>query len=985
MNYGLQREFRLMGDLSMLQSMSSKIIYKIFRPLLVVALLIATAMTWLSWKKFSDQKTQVRFNNQTSDIIHNIQNRLNEYQLIAWGATGLFIASNDVTREEWRAYINHLRINEHFPEILGVGYSEVIYPSELTSHIQKVRDEGYPNYTVWPEGQRDFFSPVIFIEPFSAQNQRVFGFDVFSEPVRRAAMESARDTALPVLTSKVRLYQEAEGNNQPGFILYVPLYDNNAPHLSVQERRKSVRGFISIPFRISDFIHEINLTTHVQEEIHFTIYDGASVNKAALLFESDDELSLINHTSHPILTTQKTIDLSGHQWTLAFSSTPYFEQGSDFFISTGILVFGFCFTFLFYILAGNREKNFHLASIMAKGMTSELEAAKKQADDLAQKFELILNSAGEGIYGLDPTGHIIFVNPSATRMLGFSTHELLGHHVCLFTHHNHVVESCDENKECPINLTLQDGQPRQTAEAVFWNKNDIPFPVKYTIMPMRDDSGQFTGAVITFNDISEHLHAEKEHFERQMADQANKAKNNFLAQMSHEIRTPMNAVLGCTQILLADQTFSTRQTELLQTIERAGGHLLALINDILDISKIEAGQIQLNESLCNLHDLVGDMKAVFYAAATDKGIRFFIDHDDTIPRHVIIDGAKLRQVLMKLLENAIKYTEHGGVVLRIRADGSKKKGEKEHSHVSFEVEDTGNGIPDEELERIFTPFEHVATGTKSGGTGLGLPISSKLVQILGGQLQVESTPGHGSRFFFQIPLQEVLNITEQKEVDNRSVIGLDGVDSLRILVVDDSDSNRDLLRKFLEIQGFEIFEACNGQEALDSFFVIKPHAVLMDIQMPIMDGLEATRRLRTTDQGATVPIIAISGNTFEDDQKQGLAIGMTAYLTKPFRSEKLYKVLSDCLNLQPLYQRNDEYQPTTQVPITTEILASLSSELTDGLRKAVQDGDIALLRQLIDQIGQHDATIASGLRTLADRYDYQQLERILQGGKQNHG
>ena len=679
-------------------------------------------------------------------------------------------------------------------------------------------------------------------------------------------------------------------------------------------------------------------------------------------------------------------------WWLLTDNWPL-EASAGHFASMGLVLSGILVSILFFLMVRQQEKRYQRALSLAGEMTVELEAAKKEADGLARKTELILNSAGEGIFGLDTEGRGVFVNPAAADMLGFTAEELIGQQIHVLTHHTHAHDTVDEVEECPIHQTLRDGQPHHTAEAIFWRKDGTPFPVKYTSTPIWDDVAQMAGAVITFNDITEHLRAEKDRFVRQVADQANKAKSAFLANMSHEIRTPMNAVLGCTQLLLNDQSFSARQIELLRTIERSGGHLLELINDVLDISRIEAGQVTLNESVFDLHDLLADMKAVFYMSAEAKGLRFFMDQDENLPCYVLADGGKLRQILVNLLGNAVKFTDKGGVVLRVRLDSTPGQimdtdGNGQRCHLSFEVEDTGIGIPAEDLNKIFTPFEQSSGGVKAGGTGLGLPISSKLVQLMGGRLSVESKLGKGSRFRFSflVQVQQGDSGNMLETVDARPVIGLEiGTEPLRILVVDDSEANRLLLRKILELEGFTVVEASNGQEAIESFDQLSPQAVLMDIQMPVMSGLEATRRLKATDKGRGVPFIAITGNTFDEDQKEGLALGMYAYLSKPFRAEELFRVLSKCLGLHPVYQEVAVSPPTKQVTVTAEMIAALPGGLITALRQAVEEGDIASMRELIAEVKEKDTAVAQGLQTLADRYDYQQLEALLKNGEPSHG
>jgi len=342
------------------------------------------------------------------------------------------------------------------------------------------------------------------------------------------------------------------------------------------------------------------------------------------------------------------------------------------------------------------------------------------------------------------------------------------------------------------------------------------------------------------------------------------------------------------------------------------------------------------------------------------------------------------------LGNAIKYTQKGGVVLRVRVGEITGQivaaGDMERCRLCFEVEDSGVGIPEEDLGKIFSPFEQGSGGVRAGGTGLGLAISSQLVRLMGGRIEVISKAGEGSCFSFQVEVRRGESTTSREKEDSRPVVGLElGTEPVSILVVDDNDENRILFRKILEMAGFTVVEAANGREALERFEQHSPQAVLMDIQMPVMNGLEATRRLRATDQGRGVPIIAITGNTFADDQKEGLAIGMSAYLCKPFRTEELLRVLGRCLDLRPVYEEPAISSPPSPAAVTPQMLAAFPGELLVGLRRAVEEGDTACLRELIDGMREKDAAVAQGLQALADRYDYQKLEFLLKNGEPSHG
>jgi len=335
---------------------------------------------------------------------------------------------------------------------------------------------------------------------------------------------------------------------------------------------------------------------------------------------------------------------------------------------------------------------------------------------------------------------------------------------------------------------------------------------------------------------------------RKQADAANLAKSEFLANMSHELRTPLNAILGFAQILEHDPLLTLQQAGHVRTITRSGVHLLKLINDILDMSKIEAGRTTLYETAFCLNDLLDDLEMMFRSRADAKGLQLLMERSEGVPSYVTADEGKLRQILVNLMGNAVKLTDAGGVTVRVRADSVEGKTVEgnESMRLVVEVEDSGPGIPEKDVDRIFDAFQQSDSGVKAGGAGLGLAISRKFVEMMGGQLTVTSQVGKGSCFRFGVLVKSAEDVSELEQTVPRRVVGLaPGTGPFRILVVDDIPTNRALLQALLQPLGFEIVEASNGVEALEIFDQWSPHAVLMDMRMPVMDGYEATRRIKS--------------------------------------------------------------------------------------------------------------------------------------------
>jgi PAS domain S-box-containing protein len=471
-----------------------------------------------------------------------------------------------------------------------------------------------------------------------------------------------------------------------------------------------------------------------------------------------------------------------------------------------------------------------------------------------------------------------------------------------------------------------------------------------------------------------HLLALRQHemeVAKKSAEAANKAKSAFLANMSHEIRTPLNAILGFGAALERDLSLSEKQAEQVRTINRSGRHLLRLLNDILDMSRIEAGRLTLTQAPFCLHDLLDDLESIFRLRAESRGLHLDMEYDD-VPRYAVGDEAKLRQVLLNLLSNAVKFTKEGGVALRARTDG--KDADDDSVKLLIDVEDTGPGIDRIELERIFEPFRQSSAGREAGGAGLGLAISRQLAELMGGSLTVESRQGDGSRFSVQLPLRRSEEGTGPKP-DSRRVVGLEnGGKEYRILVVDDKKENRDVLRALLEPMGFALKESANGTEALKVFGEWSPHAILMDMRMPVMDGYEATRRIKADVGGEEVPILAVTAFAFEEDEQKALQAGVNGYLRKPFRPDELFLALGKALGLRCVHAEDSRGGET---PLTSEELAVIPAEMRAAMRTAVKSGDMAGLREQIAAARAIDEATAEKLLALARRYDYERLQSLL--------
>ncbi|MGC9503458.1 response regulator [Baaleninema sp.] len=468
---------------------------------------------------------------------------------------------------------------------------------------------------------------------------------------------------------------------------------------------------------------------------------------------------------------------------------------------------------------------------------------------------------------------------------------------------------------------------------------------------------------------------------RRQAEGASRAKSQFLAKMSHELRTPLNAILGFSQLMERDETLTAEQQEYLRIICRSGEHLLTLINDVLELSKIEAGKVSLKEAPLEIDRLLQGLQEMLMWRVQAKGLSFEVFCSDDVPSCVRTDEGKLRQVLINLLSNAIKFTESGGVTLRVGA--TPQSGDRVQLY--FEVEDTGLGIPPEELDMIFEAFVQTQTGYRSEeGTGLGLPISRQLVQLMGGDIALDSVRGVGTIAQFDIAVTvetQAISIEEDSETPKRRVVGL-AVDrpAPRLLVVDDRRESRQFLVKLLELTGFEVRGAEDGQAAIEQWKAWQPDLIWMDIRMPVMDGYEATRQIKAQQKatGSASPraIVALTASAFEEERASVLAVGCDDFVRKPFREEEVFEKIARYLGVSYLYERvdDDRSDVAQKIPeLTAEDLAAMPPQWCAQLRQGAMSANEAVVRALIGEIPEELAFLTETLTVWVNDFRFDKI------------
>ncbi|MCB9077943.1 MAG: GAF domain-containing protein [Anaerolineaceae bacterium] len=648
-----------------------------------------------------------------------------------------------------------------------------------------------------------------------------------------------------------------------------------------------------------------------------------------------------------------------------------------------------------YQVAAYTDEDAKILQIFANQAAGAIQNARLHQDIRREKqtFEaLLFNSPVATVMVLPNTFEITSWNPAAEKLFGYTQDEAIGHSV-----HELVTNDLLRTQAVTYGQKVSQGQPVRAIDQRS-RKDGSLVDVEILGVPVMIDNEQVAILVI-YHDITELEQA------RQAAEAANQAKSEFLSNMSHELRTPLNAIIGFSQLMMKNSSrngpsLPAEYQENLRIINRSGEHLLTLINNVLSLSKIESGRTTLNENDFDFNQMLDDLEDMFRLRAQTKKLQLTVKRTD-LPQFIRTDEVKLRQVLINLLNNALKFTEDGEVTLRMGGQPDQVNDSQSSSPASqsiiklfFEVEDTGPGIAPEELATVFDAFVQTRTGQSAHeGTGLGLTISYQFVQLMGGELTVSSELGCGTIFKFDIKVSPAQTGGVKGGSRDRKVIGLvPNQPQFRILVVDDSATNRQLMSKLLKPLGFEVKEAVDGQDAIEQWQQWQPHLIWMDMRMPVMDGYEATRKIKATTQGQATAIIALTASTFEEEQAVVVSAGCDDFLRKPFREADMFQIMAKHIGVQYIYEDTDDerqtIKPEDQARLgeaiapdreqTEAALNLLPTELVEKLREAATRSDMLGVDNVIDDISRYHHPLATLLTSLAQDFDYDEILALLQ-------
>lgn len=996
----------------------------IFLPFLI--LLSGLSITYQLWYlAITDAKNNLQhdFDINADIIATQITDRLNIYAQVLYSERGLFIASDKVTRHEFKNFIENLNIKNFYPGIQGIGYSVVIPIAKKKKHLATIRAEGFPDYKIRPEGNRkDFYTSIIYLEPFDKRNQRAFGYDMYSESIRRVAMDEATNNNMVTLSGKVQLVQETKEDVQAGFLLYLPLYRKNADLSSVEKRRANLLAWVYEPLRAKDFIHGI-FSDAEKSDLELEIYDGQNINNDSILFQPQ----LHSAQKSFLFQTIKFIEFGNHRWTVIIHSRPSFEKQLNlerpyFIIGTGMSS-SLMLSFIIWLLVNGRKRALHLAEKMNQAFANS-----------EQHYRNTFEFAPIGVVNVSLDGKFLAVNQTFCDFLGYSREELLTMNVMdvsyekdkaanielvqkllageikifglekryrrkdqslvwgnLSTRLNYhrngfpdyrisMIENITDRKKTEQQLAASESRLRLILESepecikildaqgllqLMNNAGlrmieadsfaqvkgkpvlDLVAPeyredyatlmkrvlsgetmqmgyeiiglkggrrwIETHAVPMAESDGNLVHLAVS-RDVTAHKKAENElRHAKEIAIAANQAKSEFLANMSHEIRTPMNAILGFSEILNNLVKDST-QLYYLDAIYRSGKTLLQLINDILDLSKIEAGKFTLQYAPIAIRSLINDIQIIFSGKAQEKGIKLLIVVDEKLPDMLLLDEIRLRQVLLNLVGNAIKFTQQGFVKISISPNFITA--EKINLHIA--IYDSGIGIAKDQMEKIFLAFtQQDNQSIVFGGTGLGLTISKRLSKLMQGTISVESEIGKGSCFTLTLNAVDVVSHTVNSihHTPTLSIINIP-FQPAKILVVDDNQINRQVIKTYLDTYPeLELTEAENGAQVLALITQSHFDLILMDKIMPGENGNIVCEKIKALPEYTNVPIIMITASVLKIYPQSPVFYDLK--LNKPLNKTELIHAMQSFLPLED----NTNTIKSTLTTKTPEVIA----------------------------------------------------------------
>jgi signal transduction histidine kinase/CHASE1-domain containing sensor protein/CheY-like chemotaxis protein len=912
-----------------------------------------TLLVYYYFYKLTYEQDRIRFNSSVQEIQDQVRLRIATSTALLRAGTGLFAASDFVDAREFESFVTEIEIEKNYPGVEGIGYSVRFAPQDKAQVISGMKRQGFHDFKIWPDDSpRSEYNAIIYLQPNSTRNQGAIGYDMATNDTRRQAMEAARDSGKPFASGRVHLVQEKDlpvVNRQSGFLIYVPVYQKNAPVDNEQERRDALLGFIYSPLRAEDFLEAV--TADKKYDVNFQVFDGTEQKDDHLLGSVGDEVS-----ARPMFTAAKPLEVEGRTWTLAFVTNPSFETHSNRYLLKYTLILGGLLSLLFAVVTRAevraRSRAEHAAEELKKSATTiqnTLQQRERTEEELRKASEALRDADLRALLEYERllvrikafaqalgTARELNAIYNALREFTNVSVPCNGFFVSLYDPVRDVRTACygwadgehlDVSQLPPQPVTASGPNSRAVRTGQVIITNDYmratqahPGVIVGPDNGLRPDSsmavpmavmGRIIGTIevqsyqkdvyqpehVTAMSMAANLTAvaienvrllELERSAREAAEESNRLKDEFLATVSHELRTPLTAILGWSRLLEGGTLDDSVTQQAVEVIWRNAKAQAQIVDDILDVSRIITGNLYLDLHPLEVVPVVENAINVVRPTADAKGItieKFF----DSKPLMVSGDANRLQQVVWNLLSNAVKFTDSGGrVCVKVTRTGGA---------VEVSVSDTGRGISKEFLPYVFERFRQAdSTTTRShGGLGLGLAIARHLVEIHGGTINGESGgDGRGATFTIRLPLisasaKRFVEPDQLKLVRSQQLLS-----GLHVLIVDDDSDTLTLMATALTRRQANVTAVSSAGEAIQAITRKRPDVLVSDIAMPDEDGYGLIKKIRSLENGASeyIPAVAITAYAKDEDRERALSAGFQIYLAKPIELTELISVVA---------------------------------------------------------------------------------------------
>jgi signal transduction histidine kinase/CHASE1-domain containing sensor protein/CheY-like chemotaxis protein len=890
-----------------------------------------TVVVYYYFSKLTFEQDQSRFQKTVQELQDRTKLKIDMSVALLRATTGLFAASDEVDRGEFERFVQQFDLQRNYPGIQGIGFSRTFTPPERDALVQKMRAQGLSDFRVWPEGVRDEYTAIVYLQPEGNRNNVAIGYDMYADPVRREAMQRARDTGVPAASGRVKLVQEPRDDVQQwGFLIYTPVYRNGALIDSVEDRRKALVGYVYSPYRIEDFLASI--TTAKNYDVDLQVFDGPDTKDEYFLYGDQADPP----PSDSRFTFKNTIPVAGRSWTLSYAINPSFERGSSRPLLKYTIITGVLLSLLFFFVTRAEVS----ARTRAEESAEEVKESETAITEANQRALLEYEGLLERISNLSQTlGTARELSTIYRGLREFTAVSVPcdGFFVSLYDPLRDVRTACygwgdgeevDVSQLPPMPVTERGPNSRavRTGQVIITNDYMRATTGSLAVIVGEDNGlrpesslavpmavmGRIIGTIevqsyqpnvyrpehVTAMSMAANLTAvaienvrllKLERTAREVAEESNRLKDEFLATVSHELRTPLTAILGWAR-LLDDGALDREMTQqAVDTIWRNAKAQAQIVDDILDVSRIITGNLYIDLHPTEVTPVVQNAINVVRPTADAKGIR--IDTQiDPAPAVIAGDANRLQQVIWNLLSNAVKFTNNGGRVLVKVAQANRA--------VEISVTDSGQGIAREFLPYVFDRFSQADSTTTRhhGGLGLGLAIARHLVEIHGGTIRAQSRgEDEGATFTITLPLLEsALKNGESAAANKRAAAAPQLLSGLNVLLVDDDSDTLNLMATALKRRQANVTAVSSAGEAIEAIREKRPDVLISDIAMPDEDGYGLIERVRSLDNGEAqgIPAVAITAYAKDEDRARALSSGFQIYVAKPIELAELVSVVA---------------------------------------------------------------------------------------------